>query len=377
MAKIILIFCLTVLVVNSNSFSQNNNDQSDLAYSQTGLSSNYVSIISNPTSQIFDDFNLNSAWLIDEVVVVGTDVSTSNNSFDVYFYNNNNGIPGTLIYSALNQSFTLSMLTWDIYQVTIALEIPAELSSGNYFISVRSFWWNQIEGSYGGAALYYIGTSWIPIGPQTGYTDMYFELYGSQVVPVDLTSFSATVNDDHVELSWITSTETNNQGFEILRSAQNDNNQWERIGFVEGHGTTTESQAYSYIDREVVTGKYQYRIKQIDFDGTFKYSNVVEVEVTSPSTFSLEQNYPNPFNPSTKIRYTIPNVIASETKQSQFVNLKIYDVLGNELATLVNERRPSGSYEVEFDASNLPSGTYFYQLRAGSFVETKKMIFIK
>ncbi len=196
----------------------------------------------------------------------------------------------------------------------------------------------------------------------------------SDFVPVELTSFSATVNDDNVELSWITSTETNNQGFEIQRSKDG---KFETIGFVDGHGTTTETQVYSFIDKNLITGKYNYRLKQIDFDGTFEYSNVIEVEVTSPSTFSLEQNYPNPFNPNTKIRYTIPNVIASETKQTQFVSLKIYDVLGNEVATLLNEHTPSGSYEVEFDASNLPSGTYFYQLRAGSFIETKKMIVLK
>ena len=99
-----------------------------------------------------------------------------------------------------------------------------------------------------------------------------------------------------------------------------------------------------------IAGNYNYRLKQIDFDGTFEYSNVVEVEVTSPSTFSLEQNYPNPFNPSTIIRYTIPNVIASETKQSQFVSLKVYDVLGNEVATLFEEYKPVGRYEVEFSA---------------------------
>ncbi|MCZ7614790.1 MAG: T9SS type A sorting domain-containing protein [Ignavibacteriaceae bacterium] len=196
----------------------------------------------------------------------------------------------------------------------------------------------------------------------------------SDFVPVELTSFSAVVNDDNVELCWITSTETNNQGFEIQRSKDG---KFETIGFVDGHGTTTETQVYSFIDKNLITGKYNYRLKQIDFDGTFEYSNVIEVEVTSPSTFSLEQNYPNPFNPNTKIRYTIPNVIASETKQTQFVSLKIYDVLGNEVATLLNEHTPSGSYEVEFGASNLPSGTYFYQLRAGSFIETKKMIVLK
>ena len=102
-----------------------------------------------------------------------------------------------------------------------------------------------------------------------------------------------------------------------------------------------------------------------------------ENTLTTTEYYSLEQNYPNPFNPSTKIKYTIPSVIASETKQTQMVSLKVYDVLGNEVATLVNEEKPAGNYEVQFDASGLASEIYFYKLRAGSFVETKKMILIK
>lgn len=196
----------------------------------------------------------------------------------------------------------------------------------------------------------------------------------SDFIPVELTSFSAKAVDDNIELAWTTSTETNNGGFEVQRSIDVE---FETIGFVEGHGTTTESQAYSYLDKNVVTGKYQYRLKQIDYDGTFKYSNVVEVEVTSPSTFSLEQNYPNPFNPSTTIRYAIP--------EASFVVIKIYDLLGKEVATLVNEEQSIGSYEVEFDAAGLSSGMYFYKLQTDNpsknsgqgFIETKKMILTK
>ncbi len=121
--------------------------------------------------------------------------------------------------------------------------------------------------------------------------------------------------------------------------------------------------------QEVSDGKYTYRLKQIDFDGSFQYSSEVEVEVSAPLEFSLEQNYPNPFNPSTTIRYSIPI--------SEFVTLKIYDVLGNEVATLVNEVKPAGSDEIEFDASHLSSGIYIYKLQWGIFVETKKMILMK
>ena len=139
-------------------------------------------------------------------------------------------------------------------------------------------------------------------------------------IPVELTSFTANAQEDGVILNWTTATETNNQGFEILRSAQNDND-WQKIGYVPGFGTTTEPKSYSYTDQSVTSGTYYYRLKQIDFDGNFEYSAIVAIEIISPVKFSLEQNYPNPFNPSTKIKYSIPSVIASGSKQSQFVKL--------------------------------------------------------
>ncbi len=199
-------------------------------------------------------------------------------------------------------------------------------------------------------------------------------------VPVELTSFTANVNDNDVELTWSTATETNNQGFEIQRKKSGDRSQqseWENVGFISGFGTSTEKHFYSFTDEDLDEGKYFYRLKQIDFDGEGSYSDVVEVEVISRMGFSLEQNYPNPFNPSTIIRYSIPSVIASVEKQSQLVTLKVFDVLGNEIATLVNEEKPVGKYEVEFNASDLPSGVYFYRLKAGTFLETKKMLLIK
>lgn len=197
---------------------------------------------------------------------------------------------------------------------------------------------------------------------------------GGGTVPVELTSFTASAQSGYVKLNWSTATETNNRMFEIER--RQENSDFVLIGFVEGNGTTTERQEYSYIDRDVTTGKYYYRLKQIDFDGTFEYSSEIEVDA-APTSFSLEQNYPNPFNPSTKIKYSIPSVIASGAKQSLLVTLKVYDVLGNEVATLVNEEKPAGIYEVTFNASGLSSGVYFYSIRAGDFVETKKMILIR
>jgi photosystem II stability/assembly factor-like uncharacterized protein len=197
------------------------------------------------------------------------------------------------------------------------------------------------------------------------------------IIPVELISFTAEVIQDGVMLNWTTATETNNSGFEILRKTQNDN-EWEAIGFVTGNGTTTESRSYSFTDENVTTGRYKYRLKQIDYDGTFSFSDVVEVEFNKiPEEFRLYQNYPNPFNPSTKIKYTIPNVEMNRGASLQMVTLKIYDILGNEVTTLVNEEKLPGVYEVEFDASSIASGIYLYQLKTSAFVQTNKMILTK
>jgi photosystem II stability/assembly factor-like uncharacterized protein len=199
-------------------------------------------------------------------------------------------------------------------------------------------------------------------------------------IPVELISFTTTLIDKEIILSWSTATETNNSGFEILRSTKD--NDWNKIGFVPGHGTTTETQHYSFTDNDVKSGKYQYKLKQIDYNGTFEYSQIVEVEIPFVNEFSLSQNYPNPFNPVTKIKFTIPtppvsSPLLKERTKEGFATLKVYDVLGNEIATLINEEKPAGEYEIEFNAANLPSGIYFYQLKAGQYSETKKMILIR
>ncbi len=200
-----------------------------------------------------------------------------------------------------------------------------------------------------------------------GEQDVYYSyIADTTIVPVELVSFSASAAANVVTLSWITATELNNKGFEIERSSDKLN--WRTIGFKEGNGTIAEPQNYSYVDEYLVEGLYHYRLKQIDFDGSFKYSEIIEVEI-APSEFSLSQNYPNPFNPGTVISYQLP--------VNSFVTLIVYDVLGNEVAVPVNEQKSAGTFKVEFNASDLGSGVYFYQLKAGGFVETKKMILIK
>ena len=191
-------------------------------------------------------------------------------------------------------------------------------------------------------------------------------------LPVELLSCSSSVNDNDVILNWTTATETNNSGFQIERREMKNerSEEWKTITFVNGNGTTTEPQTYFYKDVNLSVGKYQYRLKQIDFDGTFEYSNIVEAVILPPARFSLEQNYPNPFNPSTKIEYAIAS--------SQFVSLKVFNALGQEVETLVNEYQEAGAHsKVYVVNSTLPSGVYYYQLKAGEFIQTRKMILLK
>ncbi|MFA6596492.1 MAG: T9SS type A sorting domain-containing protein [Ignavibacteriaceae bacterium] len=204
----------------------------------------------------------------------------------------------------------------------------------------------------------------------------------SGALPVELTSFSAECVDGKVLLNWQTATEVKNYGFEMERTSPRpspyhgegvptgrDGRGWEKIGFVQGNGNSNSPKSYSFTDVTPPSGKVQYRLKQIDFDGKYQYSNVVEVKVDAPTRFALEQNYPNPFNPTTVINYQIP--------AASHVTLKVFDMLGMEVATLVNEQKASGNYEVEFDGSKLSSGVYYYRLQTGTFVDTKKFIILK
>ena len=198
----------------------------------------------------------------------------------------------------------------------------------------------------------------------------YLEVIYEYSIPVELSSFTATVNESDVTLNWATATETNNQGFDIERTLANSGTpNWQKIGYVAGYGTTTEPKAYSFVDTKLETGKYVYRLKQIDLDGTYKYSDEVNVDVQSPIDYALEQNYPNPFNPSTTIKYSIP--------EDGFVKLAVYNMLGEQVATLVNAQQKAGRYEINFNASNLASGVYVYRLEAAHFTAAKKLMLMK
>jgi len=195
----------------------------------------------------------------------------------------------------------------------------------------------------------------------------------TSVLPVELTSFIVLARCNKVELKWNTATEVKNYGFEIERSIRNVElriRNWDKIGFVAGSGNSNSPKEYSFTDQTATSGSYSYRLKQIDNDGTSKYSDMVEVTVNQiPNDYSLNQNYPNPFNPSTTITYDIP--------KTSFVKISVYDILGEEIKLLVNAEKNPGHYEIIFDAKELAGGIYYYSIKAGAFSQSKKMILLK
>jgi len=209
-----------------------------------------------------------------------------------------------------------------------------------------------------------------------GTDGMIMRGFADPYIPVELISFNAAVSEGVVNLTWSTASETNNKGFEVERSEKREarSEKWTTVGFVAGIGTSTETNSYSFVDKNINAGKYTYRLKQIDYDGSFSYSKEIEVDVTIPDEFALYQNYPNPFNPVTTIKFSVPSNIQDKLSD---VKLSVFDILGREVVTLVNEQKEPGVYEVTFNAAKFASGMYVYKLQAGSFVELKKMVLLK
>ncbi len=272
----------------------------------------------------------------------------------------------------------------DIYPGTGNLILDPQFAAGDNYYRVMSgspaIGMGSIQATVGGVSLSAPGYDFFgnprpnPLGanPDIGA----FEHSRATPLPVELTSFTAEATGSTVLIKWATATEINNRGFEIQRKAEGD---YFTVGYVGGHGTATIPYNYAYSDKDVPSGSYSYRLKQIDYNGAFEYSPEIEVTVGA-ETFVLQENYPNPFNPSTIISYQIP--IKSK------VQLKVLDILGREVATLVNAEQEAGSYKVEFSAARnsippLSSGVYFYQLRAdpsassGTVVITRKMLLMK
>jgi N-acetylneuraminic acid mutarotase len=297
--------------------------------------------------------------------VAGPDVPTTYlglsrpgaNSIDKYFFLVNGERAGSGGYYDTTHVYDFDMGTW----VDLINNKPVKMSNIWNGVAPR-FHGDTIKvyvpGGYGSLTGGTPGVSW-PDFDAIACGDLI-------VIPVELSAFSASVTNGIVTLNWQTATEINNRGFEIQRRSDGG---YQSIGFVDGNGTTTEIRSYSFVDSRVNPGTYYYRLKQIDFDGTIAYSDEIMVDVTPPVEFALEQNYPNPFNPSTSIQYTLSKDVR--------VTIKIYDILGNEVTTLVDGVKEAGYHNVDFNAANISSGIYLYAIQAGNFSQTKKMMLVK
>ena len=284
---------------------------------------------------------------------MGTVNPVTDNASAIYNQVSNNAAQGVAyIYSNESSSFSTG---WHSY----TMENSAATDLQN---ALQQNWFSMGIFDRDGSATYYINFD--------GWNEAhrpYMIVNYEYVTPVELKTFSASIKEQNVILNWVTVTEKNNSGFEVQRKSENS--EYRRIGFVPGFGTTTEPKSYSYSDENLLAGNYTYRLKQVDLNGSTNYSNEINVKVISPVEYSLGQNYPNPFNPTTTIKYSIP--------KDGFVKLKVYNLLGQEIISLVNNIQKAGKYEVKFDASRFASGVYYYRMESGNYVSMKKMILIK
>jgi len=292
---------------------------------------------------------------------------------------------GSKVYGAPGSAF--SSISGD----SIADSFPDMVQAATWYGGAAAFLPLTTTTGDSSAAVYYIGTNYnvfygtnVYSGYRTKAATLdapadIFDVIASFInnngglVPVELASFTANTTRNEVTLNWRTVSELNNSGFEIERQINGTSN-WSKVGFVNGNGTTNNEKNYSFKDAGLAKGSYAYRLKQIDFNGNYKYYNLTGlVSVGVPNKFEISQNYPNPFNPSTKINYDIP----FDSK----VSIKLFDVTGREVASLVNNVQLAGYYTVDFNASALSSGVYFYQINADggnqNFAKTLKMMLIK
>lgn len=321
-----------------------------------GLPSGYVSCIAiDPTNSekaitVFSNYNLQSLW-----------------------YTTNGGANWTDIEGNLSGSSGPSIRWAEIFYVESVPHVFLATSVGIYYTTSLSggttVWTQEAVNSIGNVVSVHMdyrpADKVLVVGTHGRGA---FQTQIQSPLPVELNSFTYSVSETNVTLSWSTYSESNNSGFDIERKVRDS--EWNKIGFVKGYGNSTVMRNYTFKDNNLEPGNYYYRIKQIDYNGNMKYYNLEgNVIIGVPGKFSLAQNYPNPFNPATKIRFDIP--------VSEFVTLKIFDITGREVRVIVNEKLNAGIYEKTFNGDGLTSGIYFYRLDAGEFKETRRMLFIK
>ncbi|GBD91672.1 hypothetical protein BMS3Abin04_02404 [bacterium BMS3Abin04] len=322
----------------------------------------------------------NGAW----VRRITVDLNNKNQIYACYSGYNNDGVtPTKHVWYSSNQGTSWTDISGNLPDVPVHSLIVDPNNSQVLYIGTETGVYQTDDH----------GTTWVKKGSgmpdfvpvdelvrQTGTNKLFAFTHGRSVfstdspLPVELVTFSTSTNSEIAKLNWETATEVNNYGFEIERASSLKNgitprhDEWKKVGFVKGSGNSNSLHKYTFADKPLEGTKFQYRLKQIDVDGSFTYSKVVDVNLIINS-FELSQNYPNPFNPTTIINYKLSH--------KNNVTLKIYDALGNEVTTLVNGVKPAGSYNVKFDASNLASGLYIYRIQAGNFTQQKKMMLLK
>jgi hypothetical protein len=318
-----------------------------------------------------------------------TGTTTINVGITSYYIFFNNAALNTPVLSNVNPKYTTGSPTGDYYAMTIGIVL------GKIAVTINYDQNGLLGGNGTGDVLETAGplgericTVTLTIGDQNATAGVSWDLDNSEMLgaglqifpntwlgssdsplPVELSSFTGkAIDNNKVELNWITKTEVNNYGFDVERKI--NDGEWNSIGFVEGHGNSNSPKEYSYSDNDLFAGgsKFQYRLKQIDTDGQYEYSDAIEVGIV-PTQFELSQNYPNPFNPSTTIRFSLP-------KQTQ-LKLNLYNMLGELVETVAEGTYDAGYYKVSFNASNLASGIYIYRIESSDFVKTMKMILLK
>ena len=254
---------------------------------------------------------------------------------------------------------------YDLPSSTMRLEYRNNPSYGIEW----EIWESTARGGGGTVRYYNLSNSITP--PSAGWAPDVASLPAPTVafvLPVELTSFNALVSNNNVKLNWQTATELNNYGFEIERKVNNSSN-WNKIGFVEGNGNSNTVHNYSFTDLPTGGTNFMYRLKQVDNNGNFEYSPEVNVILEIPQVFTVKQNFPNPFNPTTKIEYSIP--------EDNNVQVKIYNAIGMEITTILNEFQQAGKHNVTFNAANFSSGIYFYKITNGNYSQIKKMVLLR